>query len=180
MSNENRQTFVLRLLLGLVFVNCVGIITILGWKYLNSQEDDTPCNTILISEKLLGKPFPKNEFMSINGTISEYFGKDTTTIVSFIHSKCEACLFQIKTLSGKTTWKGNPLKVFLISGETREALQEFLKRNKIEIPILIDNTQTLFKDLGISCTPTNILIEDGIVKQIEIGNIVNFKELKVE
>jgi peroxiredoxin len=180
MGNQNRQTLFLKLLLGLVIFNCVGIFTIIIWRNSNDQEGNTPCNITAISKKILGKPFPKNEFMNINRTIGAYLGNDTTALVSFIDSKCDACLFQITTLSDKAKWKGKQLKMFLISGESPGVLQEFIERNKIETPVLIDNQQILKKDLGIFCTPTNILIEDGIVKQIEIGNIINFKELVIE
>lgn len=171
------RTALLRFLLGLIVLNFVGILTVFFWKISKNQKVNSRCNIESISKKLIGNPFPKYHYLDADGNeVSPSFDNDDL-LVSFIHSSCDACKIQLTAMPNEVSRNAQKLKIIAIAAESPEIVRDYIKRNDLRFPVFINQDQTLVKDLGISCTPTNILIEEGIVKKIKVGKISSIDEL---
>ena len=88
----------------------------------------------------------------------------------FMMTDCGACQFESPIVSKALPLIGPKVKVYGVVREEKDKIQNFVKNYNVNFPILIDKDGKMFEQLKIKCTPTNLVLENGIVKKVLIGS----------
>lgn len=75
------------------------------------------CNVKYISDKLVGKPFPKYDYLDVDGNKVDETFIDDNLIVFLVHSNCKACRIQSIGMQSEVLKNGLRIKLIGLSVE---------------------------------------------------------------
>jgi peroxiredoxin len=123
---------------------------------------------------LVGKPAPEFELEKRGGgkvELAQYRDKDVV-ILDFWATWCPPCVKALPTI-GKVAEKYRDKGVVFYAvdlEETPDEVEQFLKDEKLDIPVLFDSDQAVAKLYGVSGIPQTVLIgKDGTVQVVHVG-----------
>lgn len=152
-----------------------------AWLYADFlKRNSVPegCNLDRMEKLLLNKPLPMYDFVDFNGgNINENITSGKVLLI-FLQTGCGACQDEMKLLTENFDDINNEVKVIGIAADSKENIQQFIKDFNLKLPIFIDRKSYMFSVNRIACTPTNFLIDNGIVKQVRIGGFDDISDLK--
>jgi cytochrome c biogenesis protein CcmG/thiol:disulfide interchange protein DsbE len=117
-------------------------------------------------KKNIGKHFPIENFKSIDKKsfkTDELNGKPT--FVNFWFTNCTPCVEEIPVLNKLKEEFGDKINFVAITFDTKEKVEEFLKKRKINFRHIVNSKQQL-KNMEIQAYPMNYILDKD-------GNIVN-------
>jgi peroxiredoxin len=151
----------------MVFLFGFVISMFIGISYVKSRQIDP----IKVQESSLsGKPIPKTILRELitNKDFSEFIQKENV-IVIFLASNCDACKKELNFIS-KATEKGLvKSNIVGIMFEGEQTIKDYIDKNEIKFPILIDKESKLMTDLDIDSFPTNLRIKSGFIDNAMLG-----------
>jgi peroxiredoxin len=83
---------------------------------------------------------------------------------------CEACQFESEVISASSDLIGSKVIIYGVLRQDKEKIQDFIINHKINFPLLIDKDGKLFDEFKIECTPTNLIVKDGLIEKVLIGS----------
>lgn len=145
----------------------VGIV-LFQYKEIRNSNAKNDC-TLTIAEKEL---LPENTSLFETQSNENFYEKlqKGKVLLVFIMTDCAACKSESQIISASLNSIASKAKIYGVVREDKEKVKKFIDTNNINFPILIDNDGALFNKLKIKCTPTNLIIEDGLVKKVLIGS----------
>jgi len=97
--------------------------------------------------------------------VSEY--KDRVVLLNFWASWCKPCVEEIPSLTRlQQQFNQNDFKIITINvGESREQIIEFMKKVKLDLPIMLDADGQAVKDWGVYAYPSNFVLDkNGVIR----------------
>lgn len=88
----------------------------------------------------------------------------------FMNTDCAACQFESEIISASSDSIGSQVKIYGVLREDKGRIQDFIINHKINFQLLIDKGGKLFDEFKIECTPTNLIIQDGLIEKVLIGS----------
>ena len=82
-------------------------------------------------------------------------------------SSCDACRKELQFLSKNNA--NAKTRVFAVMTESEQDITEYVKKNDIKIPVLIDKDGEMLRELDLKNFPTNLKLNDGKIKKAFIG-----------
>jgi peroxiredoxin len=95
----------------------------------------------------------------------------------YLVSTCDACKKQLRVFSESKQNLDPKIKIFVIMSEDEEVVRDYIKKNNIEIPVLIDKDAELLKNLDLKYFPSNFKLSNGIIKKVFFGSPKTSEEL---
>jgi thiol-disulfide isomerase/thioredoxin len=98
--------------------------------------------------------------------------KGRVLVVNFWATWCEPCRDEMPSLQRlRTKLEGQPFDVVTVNfGESREKISQFLGREKVALPVLLDPDRETAKEWGVGGLPMTFLIDaDGRVRYSVFG-----------
>lgn len=135
------------------------------------------------AEAYQGKSVPTVSLKNITASnqYSEEFLKGDVLLVYLI-SNCDASKKEIQLLSrliAQSNTNFEPkTKIYAIMSEKEEVVKDYIAKNNVEIPVLIDEDAKLLKELDLKYFPSNFRIKDGVIKKAFFGSPKNTAVLK--
>lgn len=68
-------------------------------------------------------------------------------------------------------------KIAAITSESKRIVEQFNAERRLKFPVYLDVQGSLMLKKRVSCTPTLLFLEDGIVKKIKVGITESYKDL---
>ena len=135
------------------------------------------CNTKILESNLIGNPLPAYEFVNSEGK-NEYEGltQGKVLIVVFL-THCDACLTEFDFLQNHYNETNSDFKIVAITSESNKIVEKFNKVRKLNFPIYSDVQGSLMLKMRVSCTPTLLFLENGIVRKLKIGITTDYKDI---
>ena len=97
--------------------------------------------------------------------VNEY--KDQVVLLNFWASWCKPCVKEIPSLMRlQQQFNQTDFKIITINvGESRKQIIEFMKKVKLELPIMLDTNGKAVKDWGVYAYPSNFLLDkNGVIR----------------
>ncbi|HEX8370665.1 MAG TPA: redoxin domain-containing protein [Pyrinomonadaceae bacterium] len=96
--------------------------------------------------------------------------------VVYLTSGCKACSDELNLLS--ELYVNSPgLKIFAIMSEDESVVENYVRDNNIEFPVIRDRNLDMLRDLKLEFFPTNLMIENGTIKRAYLGVPENKEKL---
>jgi thiol-disulfide isomerase/thioredoxin len=140
-------------------------------------EDSPLSKAKLLSEK----PLPNTTLIEVSSG-KNFFDevRKGKTLLVYMVAGCDPCKKEIALVNelGKDFF--SETKVYGVMSEDIDIVKVYIKKNNITIPILIDQKGDLFKAMDLKYIPTNLSLENGIIKKTIFGlpkNQDEFSEL---
>jgi len=141
-------------------------------KPVLSNNEMQESSKIVFSEPVLkpyqGKQNIKLKLKTFNGNlidVNEY--KDRVVLLNFWASWCKPCVEEIPSLMRlQQQFNQNDFKIITINvGESREQIIEFMKKVKLDLPIILDTEGQAVKDWGVYAYPSNFVLDkNGVIR----------------
>jgi thiol-disulfide isomerase/thioredoxin len=134
----------------------------------NKKKEENP---LLSEAKLFSeKPLPNTILIEVNSG-KNFFNevRKGKTLLIYMIAGCDPCKKEIALVNelGKDFF--SEIRVFGVMSEDIDIVKVYIKKNNITIPILIDQNGDLFKALDLKYIPTNLSLENGIIKKTIFG-----------
>jgi len=126
------------------------------------------------SHPLKGKTAPDFTLPGVDGkpvSLSSHLGKDVV-VLDFWASWCPPCRKGLPILDRlASSMKGKPVAFYAVNIRESEALvTEFARREKLTLPILLDDSGLVADDYGVTTIPQTVIIDRaGKVHNVEVG-----------
>jgi len=117
-------------------------------------------------------PLALNDLAGRSQTLAEYRGN--VVLVNFWATWCEPCRDEMASMQRlQQQLAGRPFKILLVNyGESRARVGEFVKREAVGLPILLDPNQDTPRAWRVRVLPSSFLVgPDGRVRYSVIGEI---------
>lgn len=123
-----------------------------------------------------GAPAVDIKVVDLNGkeaTLNDILSEDELTQLDFFQTTCKFCIQAMPDLVELD--KRDDVRVVLVDvGESVETVKEFMKKKKIALPVVVDETGEIAQKYFISGFPTSVFIDkDGILK----GGVVGYRAM---
>lgn len=123
-----------------------------------------------------GAPAVDIKVVDLNGkeaTLNDILSEDELTQLDFFQTTCRYCIQAMPDLVELD--KRDDVRVVLVDvGESVETVKEFMKKKKIALPVVVDETGEIAQKYFISGFPTSVFIDkDGILK----GGVVGYRPM---
>lgn len=123
-----------------------------------------------------GSPAVDIKVVDLNGkeaTLNDILSEDELTQLEFFQTTCRYCIQAMPDLVELD--KRDDVRVVLVDvGESVETVKEFMKKKKIALPVVVDETGEIAQKYFISGFPTSVFIDkDGILK----GGVVGYRPM---
>jgi peroxiredoxin len=130
------------------------------------------------AEAFRAKQMPKMPLQNI-ANLEDYSDAILQGDVFFVYalSTCDACKKELKLLSQSRADLESKTKIFAVMSEDEEVVREYIRKNNIEIPVLIDKDAKLLRELDLKYFPSNFKLNDGVIKKVSFGFPGNLKGL---
>lgn len=132
-------------------------------SYSKTKND---CTINITNNRLPKSPLLDNE--SGNDFYDEL--QNGKVLLIFMLTDCGACQIESRIASSSLPSIDSRVKIYGVVREEKEKIQKFASSYNANFPILIDKEGKLFEQLKIKCTPTNLIIENGVVKKVLVGS----------
>lgn len=86
----------------------------------------------------------------------------------YLTSGCGACSDELALLS-ELSVNSPGLKIFGVMGEDEAVVKKYMRDNNIRFPVISDRNLDMLRDLELEFFPTNLAIENGIIKRAYLG-----------
>jgi peroxiredoxin len=139
----------------------------------------SPLKSIKVLEPMPDFTLPDREGREVS--LKQVAGEKGLVLVNFWATWCGPCRLEMPQFE-KVFKKhaGEGFAILAISEDgSREALDEYLGKKPVSFPVLVDAEGKLAKQLGIRAYPTSILIEHGLVIQVDEG-VMPHLEFQIE
>jgi peroxiredoxin len=116
------------------------------------------------------KKMPKTPLQNL-ATLADYSDEIMKGDVLFVYalSTCDACKKELRLLSQSKAELESKTKIFAVMSEDEEVVKDYIRKNNIEIPVLIDKDAKLLRELDLKYFPSNFKLSDGIIKKAFFG-----------
>ena len=123
-----------------------------------------------------GAPAVDIKVVDLNGkeaTLNDILSEDELTQLDFFQTTCRYCIQAMPDLVELD--KRDDVRVVLVDvGESVETVKEFMKKKKIALPVVVDETGEIAQKYFISGFPTSVFIDkDGILE----GGVVGYRPM---
>lgn len=123
-----------------------------------------------------GAPAVDIKVVDLNGneaTLNDILSGDELTQLDFFQTTCKFCIQAMPDLVELD--KRDDVRVVLVDvGESVETVKEFMKKQKIALPVVVDESGEIAQKYFISGFPTSVFIDkDGILK----GGVVGYRAM---
>ncbi len=138
-----------------------------------SEEATIPQSALYNGPARIGSRMRDFTLVDMNGKqvkLSDYAGRPV--LINAWATWCPPCQAEMPDLNAfYQKYRASGLIILGIdAGETRDVVVDFLKKQNISFPILLDSNEALMDSLGIQDYPTSILVgKDGNIKAIHVG-----------
>jgi peroxiredoxin len=139
-------------------------------------------NPLLSEAKLFNeKPLPNTTLIEVSSG-KDFFNevRKGKILLVYMVSGCDPCKKEIALVNDLGRDFFSETKVFGVMSEDIDMVKVYIKKNNITIPILIDQNGDLFKALDLKYIPSNLSLENGVIKKALLGlprNQEDFSEL---
>lgn len=160
--------------------NIIILTSLFIWFYSKSKDAENSngiCNSELLSKTLINKVLPKYEFIDPDGNNQYENMIKGKVLLVMLKSDCPACQKEITLLSEHFTEISNQIRIIGITMENEDQTKSFIKKNNIQFPIIIDKNGDMMLKARVACTPTNFIVENGIIKKITFGKFNTLEEI---
>lgn len=101
--------------------------------------------------------------------LAEFDGK--VLLIHFWASWCEPCRLEFPALSRLAAdLSGRGFAVVAIAGDSRDRVEGFLKENRANFPVLIDQYGSVMRKYRVSLIPVSVIVgRDGLVQGTLVG-----------
>jgi peroxiredoxin len=165
---QQRKTRVQNIALIVGGVVLIGAVLILGFAALPGQATG-------VGPAQIGQPmanFALPDLQGVTHAIADYKGRPV--LINAWATWCPPCKAEMPALHDfYLKHKAEGFELLAInSGESREAVQDFINRTGFTFPVLVDPSKGVLDGLGVSGLPTSIWVgRDGTVKTIHVGGL---------
>lgn len=169
-----------KITLGVATLNFIFVGALFYWFYprANSIEDmNQRCNTKFIENNLVGKKLPDYAFVDKYETdMYQNLTQGKVLIIIFL-THCEACLKEFELLENHYSEINAEIKVVAVTGESARIVEQFLDEYKPNFLVYRDTQGGMMLKTQISCTPTLLFLENGIVRKVRVGITNKYQDL---
>ena len=137
-----------------------------------------------LENPLLGEAAPDFTLKTLNGKPMNMtqFRDQKSAIIFFWATWCPHCRAALKELEQqKDQIEKKGIKIILVDlGETEKEVGRYIKTNKINLTVFLDEESSLNDPYAIIGVPTFVLVDsDGIVKAVEHALPPNYEEILI-
>ena len=161
-------------------VNVVLITGLFYWfafQKTSAEEMNLRCNTKILESNLIGQPLPKYKFADRNGTeVYENLTQGKVLIVIFL-THCQACMKEFEFLQNHYAEADSEFKIAAVTSESGKVVEQLMDERKFNFPVYLDVEGSLMLKMRVSCPPTFLFLQNGIVQKIKIGNTENYQDI---
>jgi peroxiredoxin len=107
--------------------------------------------------------------------------RGSVVLLNFWTTNCGYCVVEMPYLEQVyAEWQEAGLVLLTINiGESAEKITEFMQDNGFSLPVLMDTTQAVAMQYGISSIPRTFLIDqDGVIQGIKMGAFQSVEEIE--
>ena len=151
-----------------------------GCKRQTSRQETSPSNANVPVSSPAPSASPESKASAYGWTLqdnqrarlSDYLGK--VVVLDFYATWCEPCRDEMASMQRlQQQLAGRPFKILLVNyGESRARVGEFVKREAVGLPILLDPNQDAPRAWRVRVLPSSFLVgPDGRVRYSVIGEI---------
>lgn len=141
--------------------------TSLGAAILFTTSRSKSNDVVLASKRLENRRLPASILRKIN---EEKF------FVVYLASGCGSCSDELALLA-ELNINFPELKIFGVMGEDESVIKNYVRDHNIKFPIIADPGLDMLRDLKLEFFPTNLTIENGIIKRAYLGAPENKEKL---
>ncbi len=161
--------------------NFVLLLSFFVWTYSkslsNAENLKEQCNSEFLSNTLVNNFLPKYKFVDFDGrSVYENLTQGKVLLV-YLRSDCSSCQKEATLLSKHFAEISNRIKIIGVTLEDKSKVELFIKDYNLQFPIIFDKNGDMMLKAKISCTPTNLFIENGIIKKVAVGNFKNAEDI---
>lgn len=148
------------------------VVVILSFFIITRFKKEDPI--ALEAKSLIGKGIPVAELLDIN-TGEDYSEKikNGEVLLVYLISGCDACKKEIQLINESNS----ETKIFGIMFEKNESVKEYMKKQNINFPMLIDKDGKLLEGLKLKYFPANFKLESGVIEGASFGSPKNQEDL---
>lgn len=155
------------------------LVMVLSFFIVNRLKKEDPA--ITEAKLFAGKKIPAAQILNVNTgeDFSEQI-RDGKVLLVYLISGCDACKKEIQLINEANKESNSETQIFGVMFENDESVNEYVKNQNINFPILIDKDGKLLKELNLKYFPTNFKIENGVIEKVSFGSPKNqqdFSEL---
>ena len=170
-----------KLVAGIAVLNLILVGALFYWFAVRGTPADElvdqRCNTKLLESELLGQPLPKYQFADRQGADAYQRLTHGKVLIIVFLTHCPACLAEFKLLEQHAAEIAPAFKVVAITSESGGIVEQFMDARKLSFPVYLDVRGSLMLEARVSCTPTLLFLNDGIVRRVKIGKADNYEEI---
>lgn len=96
-------------------------------------------------------------------------------LIVYMLKGCEACHTEIQTISQIKSQTN--VRIFGVMFEDKDVVDDYINKEHIEFPVLIDNERKLFKSLDLQYFPTNLKLKNGVIQKALFGSPIGENKL---
>lgn len=148
-------------LVAIVFL--VSIVAAIVFTVSRTKSSDT----LVATKRLEKRTLPASILRQIN---------EENFFVVYLTSGCGSCSDELDLLS-ELSVSSPGLKIFGIMGEDESVVKNYVRVNNIKFPVIFDRNLDMLRDLELEFFPTNLTIENGIIKRAYLGVPENKEKL---
>jgi thiol-disulfide isomerase/thioredoxin len=169
-----KNPFVLVPLVAGVLLPCAALLLVRFTRPATPQSDFVLKDAVVIS----GQPLPATQLLELDGkeVPPEILRKGKVLLV-FLTTHCQACQKEFRLLSTVESETFHKVKFYGVGVEDKSLIIDFIRENKVNTEIVLDQHGELMKSLSVKYFPTSFLIEDGVIVKTWFGNSPSQTEL---
>lgn len=135
------------------------------------------CNIKALESNLIGRPLPKYEFVDQDGKDGyQNLTRGKMLVVVFL-TRCGACRTEFDFLESHYDKLSSKFGIAAVTSESGQSVEKFNEERKMFFPVYSDVQGGLMIKEQVSCTPTLLFLEDGIVRNVRVGVTENYEDL---